>query len=442
MRALVVVVLCSAPAYAGNEDSFLFGAQATLAGGAVVASSRDTAAIWYNPAGLGLNERGRIDLSGTAFTLRIRPIPDGLALDLPSGPGLQSIESRKIFVVPTALAAARQIGRGLSIGAGLFVTEQDLFNYKANQRFADDVISIDVAGALSGTLIRYHAGPSIGYQVTPQLRVGASAFGVYEDYREFRKLFANATSTGAYATTFFQRLVDARATRFGVELLAGAQLDVGDWQLGVSVRSPRWVFRELAETDNSTVLVSMGPTVSTVAASTVDHTPLGAEGTGFTHPARYVAGAARRFGCVETSAELDLRPAGVGTSAARAVWNVRAGALWNAGARTALGVGVFTDRSGSATPANFPDYRVDYYGVSAGWKRHDTLRLRPGESASTLLFSTTIAIRYAAGIGESTRIRFDFRDTADTGLVGRVADERVGVVYHELSLYVGSGLEF
>src|SRR5258707_9243792 len=73
------------PATAGNEDSFLFGDQAALVAGAVVATTKNTASIWYNPAGLALNDRGRIELSGTAFTLRDRPIPDGLVLDLPSG---------------------------------------------------------------------------------------------------------------------------------------------------------------------------------------------------------------------------------------------------------------------------------------------------------------------------------------------------------------------
>jgi hypothetical protein len=208
------------------------------------------------------------------------------------------------------------------------------------------------------------------------------------------------------------------------------------------VRSPRLVFYEDAETDNSTVLVSKGPAVPEIAESNVDHVPIGAEGTGFTHPARFTAGAARRFGSVDASAEIDLRTSGAGASSQRAVWNARAGALWTASDRSELGIGVFSDRSGAAPPATFSDYRVDYYGASAGWKRRNTVHLRSGESAATLLFSTTIAIRYAVGVGESTRIRFDFRDTPMTGEVGRVADERVGVSFQELSIYLGSGFEF
>jgi hypothetical protein len=429
--------------HAGNEDSFFYGDQAALSGGAVVATSRNTASIWYNPAGLGLNDRDHFDLSGTAFTVRYRAIPDGLALDLPAGPVDTTLVSRKVYAVPAALAYARKVGDGISLGLGLFVTEQDLFNYKANVTTGDNAIALDVSGALSGTLIRYHGGPAIGIEVSPRVRVGASLFGLYEDYRELRKLFANATSNGPYETTFFQRLVDARAWRLGIEAVGGIQVDAGcGWELGLAIRSPRLVFEEVANTDNSTVLVSKGETVTTIADSTVDHTPIGVEGTGFTRPARLVVGFARRYAALEGSAELDVRLSGIGATAAHAVWNARSGVVWNAGTRSVLGLGVFTDRSGAAAPVTFPDFRVDYYGVSAGWKRHNSVRLQTGEAASTLRFSTTLAVRYALGFGDATRIRFDFTNTPATGLVGRVADERESVVFHELSLYVGSGFEF
>jgi hypothetical protein len=444
LGALLCVCAVTRPARAGNEDSFLFGDQASLTGGAVVASIRDTAAIWYNPAGLGMNRRGRLELSGTAFTLRWRKVPGGLAFDLPSGRSEGPIESREIYVVPTALAAVREVADGVSVGVGLFVTEQDLFNYQRSVHENDAAVDLDVAGALTGTLLRYDAGPSIGWQVTPRLRLGATFFAVYENYHEFRKLFADARMTGTYQSSFLQRLVDAKSDRLGFELLVGAQVDAGaGFELGFSARSPRLIYYERAETDNSTALISQGAGAPTIAISAVDHQPIGAEGTGFTHPPRFDAGVSKAVGPLELSADVELRPTGLGGSTAkRTVVNGRAGMLWSVNDDTLLGLGLFSDRSSAGPPVHFPDSRVDYYGVSAGWKQKNLIKVRAKERASSLQFSTTVAVRYALGTGQATRIRFDYRDTPTTGIVGRVDDERERVVYHEISLYLGTGFEF
>src|SRR5262245_59987526 len=127
--ATLVVALYGTRARA-SEDSFLFGDHAALTGGAVVSSISDTASIWYNPAGLGQNRRGRIEISGTAFTARWRRIRTGLAVDLPGGRVQRYIESRQTYVVPTAVAFARGIGDGLTVGVGLFVTEEDLTDFE------------------------------------------------------------------------------------------------------------------------------------------------------------------------------------------------------------------------------------------------------------------------------------------------------------------------
>src|SRR5688572_24815439 len=84
MRALVLVVMAMLPgvARAGNEDSYFQGNEAALFGGAVVAGVSDASSVWYNPAGLGSNERNKLDLSGSAFVLRVRTVDAGLVTEL------------------------------------------------------------------------------------------------------------------------------------------------------------------------------------------------------------------------------------------------------------------------------------------------------------------------------------------------------------------------
>jgi hypothetical protein len=438
--------LCAVSAYGGNEDTYLFGDHAALMAGAVVPTATGTAATWYNPAGLGGNDRGKLELSGTAFMLQLRRIPEMLRVTYPGGEDRQAIQSTRIYIVPSSLVWVRRLTKRLSLGLGVFVTEQDLYRFNGNIRRAPGSpgLELDMAGQLSGTVLRYHLGGSLGLLLTPRVRLGGSLFLVYEKNNEFRKLFADAASDGAYQSTFLQRLVDAETSRFSLEAVLGLQWQVASrWHVGAVVRSPRITFSETAATDNSTSIVSRGASVPDVIVTNIDHTLLGSTGTGPTMPPRFVLGATRKTARTELSLEADVRPPIFNQlKADRWTVNGRAGLLLGLNATNMLGMGLFTDQSGQAAPRVFPDYRVDYYGATFGWRRLSTVKLHATERTSTLVFSTTVALRYALGIGDSTTLRFDYTNTGATGLVERIDNERVGVLFHEVSLYLGTSLEF
>ena len=444
--SLGLLLVLAGAARAGNEDTYLFGDHANLMAGAIAATANGTGAVWYNPAGLGLGARSKLELSGSAFMLQIRRIPDMLQVHYNGGDEKQAIQSSRIYIVPSSLVWVRTLGT-LTVGVGVFVTQQDLYRFDGTVKRGPNTppLDLDMAGQLSGTSLRYHLGGSFGHRLGPRVRLGGGVFAVYEKVNEFRKLFGDATvSDGPYKTTFLQRLVDAESSRISLEIVLGLQWELGrHWVLGAVARSPRVTFWESAGTDNSTAIVSRGDAVPTVTVTNVTHDPIGRFGTGPTMPPRFTLGLARQSGRTEVSFEVDARPPIFNDRlAARWAVNGRVGAMFAVNEHNHLGFGLFTDRSGQPAPKAFPDYRVDYYGVTAGWRRQSIVKLHDSEHARTLVFATTAALRYALGVGESTTIRFDYSHAAADGLVGRVDDGRVDVLFHEISFYLGSSLEF
>jgi hypothetical protein len=119
-----------------------------------------------------------------------------------------------------------------------------------------------------------------------------------------------------------------------------------------------------------------------------------------------------------------------------AVWNVRMGGSIEVRENLEIGAGLFTDRSPVDEIVTFPEFDVDYYGISAGVRSVQPVRLAEGESSDTLVFEWTLAVRYSYGTGDAGEARFD--------LVGNefVSADTVDVDFHQLYLHVGTGLRF
>src|SRR5262245_26975794 len=80
---LAAALACPVPARAGNLDSFPLGNEAAMTAGAVVASTQDAAATWYNPAGLGSIERDSVDGSASVIAYRIGHFPRAIRVRTP-----------------------------------------------------------------------------------------------------------------------------------------------------------------------------------------------------------------------------------------------------------------------------------------------------------------------------------------------------------------------
>ena len=70
-----------------------------------------------------------------------------------------------------------------------------------------------------------------------------------------------------------------------------------------------------------------------------------------------------------------------------------------------LGAGAFTDRSPQPAPSSLGEMKIDYYGVSTGAQIRSEHGLK--DDTGHVVFSTTVALRYARGTGDVGGLLFD-----------------------------------
>jgi hypothetical protein len=122
-------------------------------------------------------------------------------------------------------------------------------------------------------------------------------------------------------------------------------------------------------------------------------------------------------------------------------YNFRAGVAFHVGEHTELGFGFFTDRT-PQIEAYAALALLDYYGGSVGMTFDTPVSLGRDDDEDgprELVFRTTVAFRYAAGIGAG------FGTQANLGTEdGLLFDYTppIDVLFHEVGLYLGSGLDF
>src|SRR5690606_25859444 len=219
-----------------------------MAGGAVVALGRDTGAIYYNPAGLGAVRRTQFNLSTQALQFRARIVPLAAIANLPDGTRTgATLSSMQLLLMPSSLAMTRHLGRGVTLGVGYFAPQYDYYDYGAALRGTNGQTEYDTRVQVDGANYRYHAGPAIGYQPHPRVRIGMSVFFTYEWKREESRLWIDAASGTPDARTDATRTheSDSKRSLFGGEVVLGLQWEFAkNLHLGLSFRTPRFVAYE------------------------------------------------------------------------------------------------------------------------------------------------------------------------------------------------------
>jgi hypothetical protein len=430
--ACLLLLYAAAPVRAGNDDELFVGNQAALMGGAVSATVSDSSATWYNPAGLGSAERDQVDVSATAYTLRLYHSPVFIA----STDGTATSGGvTELVVAPAQVAFVRRLRSGLALGVGYFVPRSTSYTLRESLRVGSVAEQSDwqIAVALAET---QHIGAiALGYAAAPGVRFGASLIGGYSGASNSFMLFGSASRAGETRALSSANLIGTQS-RLTLELGLGMQLDLGDHlRIGVSLRSPQLL---LDLSTDSLVNIASG------SMGTLSSRPRHAEtSAGFVLWRAGRAGLALsyRYARGHISAELDVQPPLRNTTLGldrNTLVNARIGLYHTISPAFALGFGLFTDRSSQPVSWQVVSVQGDFYGATAGIEYSNEHALAPSERASSLVFSTVFALRYAYSRGKFGTLVVDPEQLTQMPFSSRPGELTV----HELGLYVGSGLRF
>lgn len=439
-------------ARAGNDDTYFMGTTPSLMAGAAVARSGEASGTWYNPAGLAAVEQQQLDLVMTAGSLQLRRIEAGLQARYDQVERSVVLDGSQLNVVSPSSVYVRRLG-GFTLGVGLFVTGDEAIRTSGETTWEGGGERQILDAEIDATRVRYHGGIATGVRLSPQVRLGVGLFAVYEAIESNFDFGIGWAQPGLTRTIQLDSHDDAG--RYGTQASVGLQVDVASHvSLGLLLRSPTLL---LGETGTARALSTLAATGAMVPEPLHELTfnPDAREraSVGIVEPARAVLGVQADLHGLQVAVEGEyahplrslavrsgLDPAGATHLVDRAALiNLRLGALLRLTDALHLGAGFFTDFSpGSARPG-LSEFATDYYGATLGL-RHDTaLSLASSERKGGLVFRTSIAVRYAVGVGSTGQLIADLRDP-----VAPVIDRSrtVDVTFHEFHLHLGSGLRF
>jgi long-subunit fatty acid transport protein len=452
----IAAVLASPRVYAGNVEPVLVGREAVLTAGAVVATVQDAGAVWFNPAGLSAITRSSVDVSADAFVLRIYHVPGLIEARLPGQTATLDIDHAELLALPSAIVIARRLADNVTGAISLFTRAQafvrDSDDLWARASLQASGTTVDPGGEYEYeqnlTFIQnssiYHAGPTVSWRVTPDLQIGASVFGIFQNDRGSFQLWTNYFSTDGVETT---RTVRSEQTEYslraiGGQVVLGAQAQLSEkWRVGLTYKSPSIVFKHWVGAGVVVARTQVSPGEEPTAAFFSQRGDRAGDDMTLVQPSRISLGVARQISTGHISLEGEIRPGFRNESWSidlSPTWNARLGARFDLDETISVGGGFFTDRTASKIPTGITTTEIDSYGAALGLEFGTAYDVETDDGEKhTLVFSTTLGVRYALGVGRVGGVVLD----GSSILVAPIPVVR-DATFHELDVSLASSVNF
>lgn len=443
--SFICVAAFSSTAHAQNKDPFYYSQDAALTAGTVVARPGDDGSLWYNPAGLAAIEHVRVSASGSVLGVRVRSVPDALVIRLGGQEASLDLDSAELVASPNTSTLTLRVADGITVGAGTFVTVRDV------RKSTDQVTNAEVSAAegrvsqrldAQSDTTKYHAGLGVGIDVGRGVRLGIAPFVTYRTDASALQYAIGVSGGGDQAFQVVQSSVSR--TLVGFTGAVGMQADLGDgWHIGIVARPPELLLYRRTEGGGVTGIAGIEPgAAQPLQFEDASGDELEADAVA---PARLTAGfMARLSPSLEVSGQLDAhsRLAEVDGDDARApTVDASVGARATVSSSLVLGAGLFTDFSPVERLAgSLGAEDVDWFGGTLGGTLRTPLLARrdPRESGESgaeeapLVLTTTLALRYAVGLGDVRA------QVIDPGL----STPTRSVVFHDVMPFLGSSVQF
>lgn len=435
-----------ARAHAAPNDGYALSNDAALRGGAALVFGRDAASVWYNPASAAATQRFRFDASATAYGLRLTRARSALEAEVDGRTVREPGREDQTQVVPTAAAAAfawpnRNFGLALSFHTPIYSdveTRLRLVGHSTEGDYDFEQQSNSLAIAR-----RHHFGLTLAGEAAGRLRFGATLGALFDKDLSYTHYNAQAGYDPPGPASEIVADREAASRVIGLELALGVQAQLGERvHAGGFLRTPAAVvWLETAGSESTVVSTRDGEGLT--RTNTETDNGLARNVPGWLTPVTVATGIGVDLdrGMIELDAEASPSKQGIGQLWRRQpVWNVRLGGSWQVAPRWQLGSGLFTDRTTQPSGGLFPTVVLDRWGTSFAVRHRSGVRLARSERVRRIVFATTVAVRYAFGVGWTNTLRTAYAMAPQDATFSTSGRSRV--TQHLISLHVGTGMSF